>query len=62
MSGVCGDLGLLHQRKKRFLQDIFRLAMAKPQRAAIENQLRGLRVIKLFAPIDLFVAVHRFTQ
>ena len=62
MSGVCGDLRLLHQCKKRFLQDVFCLAMAKPQRAAIENQLRSLRMIKLFAPINLFVAAHYFTQ
>jgi len=60
MFGVGGNLGILHQCKKCFLQDVFRLDMAKPQRAAIENQLCGFRIVKLFAPINLFVAVHGF--
>jgi hypothetical protein len=36
--------------------------MAKPQGTAIENQLHGFRIVELFTPINLFVAVHGFTS
>lgn len=42
---------LLHEREECLLQDIFRLGMAEPQRAAIENQPGRFRFVQLFAPI-----------
>ena len=61
MFRLARTLRQLHQRQKRFLQNILRLAVAQAQRAAIKNQFRRLRLIKRLAPDKLFSASHGFT-
>ena len=51
--GLRGRLAPLQQRHERLLQNILRFAVAQPQRPAVENQLRGFRFVKGFAPICL---------
>jgi len=46
-----GRLRPLQKREEGFLQDILRFAVAKTQRAAIENQLRRFLRVQIFAPI-----------
>jgi len=48
---VGGRLRPLHQREKQSLQNILGFAMAKTQRAAIEDQLRRFGLVQVFAPI-----------
>src|SRR5439155_4974244 len=51
--GLRRRLAPLQQRHERLLQNILRFAVAEPQRPAVENQLRGFRFVKGFAPICL---------
>jgi hypothetical protein len=46
-----GRFWSLQKREEGFLQNILRFAVAKTQRAAIENQLRRFLRVQIFAPI-----------
>ena len=52
----------LRQRHEHLLQNIFRLAVTEAERAAIQNQLRRLRVVERLAPVLLTVFFHRFNS
>ena len=48
----------LEQCLKRFLKNIFGLAVAKAERAPVKNQLRRLAFIQAFAPIKVIFPNH----
>src|SRR5260370_23618825 len=48
----------LHERDKSLLQNVFGLAMAEPQRPAIQDQFGRFRPIERFTPTRLFLVSH----
>ena len=52
----------LKQRYERFVQHVFRFGVAQAQRAAIEDQLSGFRLVQPFAPMNNELLAHTFTE